>query len=67
MWWAEKWLKQLGGHKNVSKIAWRAKFNLMKTQNRASLTLELQTISNPIPALLFMFIPILWYRSLNTV
>ena len=46
MWWAEKWLKQLGGHKNVSKIAWRAKFKLMKTQNRASLTWAHQ-ISTP--------------------
>ena len=31
-------LKKLGGHKDVSKKAWRAKFNHVKTHNRAILT-----------------------------
>ena len=31
-------LKELGGQKNVSKKAWWAKFYLVKTHNRASLT-----------------------------
>ena len=33
-------LKKLGGHKNVSKKAWRTKYNCVKTNNRASLTFK---------------------------
>ena len=41
MWWAEKMPLKLGGHKNVSKKTWRAKFILIKTNNRDSLTLNI--------------------------
>ena len=33
--------KKLGGHKNVSKNAWRAKFNLIKTHSGAKLTFNI--------------------------
>ena len=41
--------QKLGGHKNVSKKAWQAKFNIVKHNNRASLTLSipLSTIIAP--------------------
>ena len=32
-------LKKIGWHNNVSEKGWRAKVNLIKTHNRASLTL----------------------------
>ena len=42
VWWVEKnGLKKLGRNKNVSKKAWRAKVNHMKTHNRATLILNI--------------------------
>ena len=37
LWRAEKRSTKLGGHKNVSRKAWRAKFNLLKTNYTANL------------------------------
>ena len=54
-------LKKLGGHKNLYKDAWRAKFNLIKTHSEANEPLTylqtlylLHTISNAIPDLVIV-------------
>ena len=69
MWRAEKLPQKLGGHKNVSKKAWRAKFTLIKTSNRASLifNIPLSTIitSNPMKCNSNSFNCVLFYQVLH--